>query len=178
MPGRSGRKIVWSILLLLVAAVAFAGWYWAHFSMGSARTFEVPGAASAPRVLIASQGSEFKNAVVTDLANQLAARGTHVKVIDVSALRDIDETRWNAIVLVHTWEMGRPPAAVQEFVKRARDPRRLLALTTSGAGTFKLDGVDAISTASVVADAPSRAAELLRQLDRLLTAKDPATVAE
>jgi uncharacterized protein (DUF849 family) len=96
-------------------------------------------------------------------------------VIDVSALAGIQETSWDAIVVIHTWQMRKPPAAVKEFVDQARGRDRLLVLTTSGAGDFRMPGVDAISAASVMADVPARVAQIANRLDAIL---DANTVAE
>lgn len=153
---------------LIAASIAFAGWYRVRYSMDVARSYELNEAGAAQHVLIATQGSEFKDAVVTGVAAHLKTRGVYVKVIDVASLADVTEDEWNAIVLVHTWEMRKPPDAVKAFMGRVRDARRVVALTTSGAGDFRLEGVDAISSASVVADAPSRAAEIAGKVDEIL----------
>jgi menaquinone-dependent protoporphyrinogen IX oxidase len=119
-------------------------------------------------VLIATQGSEFKDAVVSAVAGNLKNRGCYVKVVDVSALPGVREAEWNAIVVLHTWEMRKPPGVVKTFVERARNSGKLVVLTTSGAGTFRIEGIDAISSASVVADAPDRAAEISAKVDAIL----------
>jgi hypothetical protein len=165
---RRWRKILLAAMALIAMSVALAGWYRIHFSMSAARSFEVNDPRSSPRVLIATQGSEFKDAVVAGVVEHLKARAAYVKVIDVSALPGIDSGEWNAIVLVHTWEMRKPPRQVQDFVDRARGAGKLVDLTTSGAGSFKLEGVDAIASASVVADAPARAHDIVVKLDAIL----------
>ncbi len=167
---RSWRSILLLAVLLSAATIAFAGWYWIHFSMGAAQPFEVNDPQSSTRVLIATQGSEFKDAVVAGVVAHLKANAVYVKVIDVSALPGVNEGEWNAIALLHTWEMRKPPREVKAFVDRAGNSGKLVVLTTSGAGIFKMDGVDAISSASVVADAPSRAAEIAERLDAILRA--------
>lgn len=169
---RSWHKVLLAIATLIAATIAFAGWYRIHYSMDAARSFEVNDPHSSSRVLIATQGSEFKDAVVARVAQHLEARAVYVKVIDVSALPGVDLRDWNAIVLVHTWEMRKPPGEVKAFVERARNSGKLVVLTTSGAGKFRMDGVDAISSASVVADAPSRAADIAARLDAILGARD------
>jgi hypothetical protein len=168
MPMRRWRKLLLAAATLVVASIAFAGWYRFHYSMDAVRGYEVNDPGAARRVLIATQGSEFKDAVVAGVIAHLKARSVYVKVIDVSSLADVNEDNWNAIVLVHTWEMRKPPAAVKQFMDRTRDARKIVDLTTSGSGDFKLEGVDAISTASVVADAPARAAEVARKVDDIL----------
>ena len=165
---RRWRKMLLAVAALIAASIAFAGWYRFHFSMSAARPFEVNGPHSSPRVLIATQGSEFKDVVVAGVVEHLKAHSAYVKVIDVSALPGVDEGEWNAIVLMHTWEMRKPPQEVKAFVDRARSPAKWVVLTTSGAGTFKLDGVDAISSASIVAEAPSRADDILVKLEAIL----------
>jgi len=170
------RKARWRKALLAgvgigVAALGFLTWYGFHYSMNVTRSFEVTGSPSGPSVLIASQGSDFKDAVVAGLVEHLKRRSAYVKVIDVSALPGIQETRWDAMVVIHTWEMRKPPAAVRVFVDRVRNRDKLLVLTTSGAGDFKMEGVDAISTASKMVDVPARVAEMAKRVDAILDAE-------
>lgn len=165
---RRWRKIWLAVAALVAASIAFAGWYRIHYSMSAARPFEVNDPLSSPRVLIATQGSQFKDAVVAGLVDHLKTRAAYIKVIDVSALPGVDAGEWNAIVLIHTWEMRKPPKEVTAFVERASSSGKLVVLTTSGAGTFKMDGVDAISSASIVAIAPSRSADVAAKVDGIL----------
>lgn len=165
---RRWQKISLALTTLIAASIAFAGWYRIHYSMSAARSYDVNDPNAAQRVLIATQGSEFKDAVVASVVEQLKARAVHVKVVDVAALPGVDAGAWNAIVVIHTWEMRKPPKVVREFVERARDSGKLVVLTTSGAGTFKMDGIDAMSSASVVADAPLRATDILTKVESIL----------
>lgn len=165
------RKLLLAIAALIAASIAFASWYRMHFSMSAARTYEVNDPRSSPRILIATQGSEFKDAVVTGVVEPLRARAAYVKVMDVSSLPGVDVGEWDAVALLHTWEMRKPPKEVRAFVDRVRGSGKLVVLTTSGAGDFKIDGVDAISSASVVADAPARAGDILAKLDAILDRK-------
>jgi hypothetical protein len=164
------RKVLIVAAVLLSAVLGFATWYRWHFSMSPARPFEVNDLHSPSRVLIATQGSQFKDAVVAGVVGRLKPRGAYIRVADISALGGIDPADWSAIVVIHTWEMGKPPGAVKDFVEHARDSRKLVVLTTSGAGTFKMEGIDAISTASVDADALPRAAEIAARVDGILGA--------
>ena len=168
MRTRRWRKVLLAAALLIAASIAFAGWYRLHYSMSVARSFEVNDPHSKPRVLIATQGSEFKDALVASVVEHLKARAAYVKVIDVSALPGVNVGEWSALVVVHTWQMRKPPEAVKAFVARARNSGKLVVLTTSGAGDFKMDGVDAISSASVIADVPTRVADIVAKLDSIL----------
>jgi hypothetical protein len=168
MHTRKWRRVLLAAAALIAATIAFAGWYRSHYSMSVARSFEVNDPQATPRVLIATQGSTFKDAVVAGVIEHLKARASYVKVIDVSALTAVNERDWNAIVIVHTWEMRKPPPEAKAFVERAGDSGKLVVLTTSGAGDFRMDGIDAISSASVMADAPARVADVGVRLDAIL----------
>lgn len=139
--------------------------------MELAQPLEVAGSATGPRVLIATQGSDFKNALTAGVLDHLKRRSAFVKVIDVTELDGIHEADWNAIVLVHTWEMGKPPRQVKAFVGRMGGRDKLVVLTTSGAGSFKLEGVDAISAASHLDDVTMRVRELASRIDAILDAR-------
>jgi hypothetical protein len=165
---RRWRKLLLALAALIAASIAFASWYRNHYSMSTAPAFEVNSPQSSPRVLIATQGSKFKDAVVAGVVEQLKARAAYVKVIDISALPGVDDGEWSAVVILHTWEMGKPPNEVQAFVDRARGSGKLVVLSTSGAGDSRIEGLDAISSASVVADAASRAEDILVKLDAIL----------
>jgi len=165
------QKVWLAIATLVLASIAFAGWYRIRYSMGVARAFEVNDPRAAQRVLIATQGSEFKDALVVELVAHLEAREAYVRVVDISALPGVEPGEWQAIVILHTWEIGKPPAEVKNFVARTRDSGKLVVLTTSGAGDFRLDGIDAISSASVMADVPARAAEIEARVDALLSTR-------
>jgi hypothetical protein len=127
----------WKILLAAAALVAatagFAAWYRQHYSMDVARSFDVNDPGATVRVLIATQGSEFKDALVAGVVAELGTRATYVRVIDISLLPRVNADDWNAIVLIHTWEMRNPPTAAKAFVARLRDTRKLVVLGTSGA---------------------------------------------
>lgn len=166
------RKTLLILALTLFALVASAGWYLVQKSMNVAREFEVNEASASPKVLIATQGSDFKEAVVAGVVKHLEARGAYVKGVDISSLPEVDEGAWDAIVLVHTWEIGRPPPDVKTFVDRLRNKRKLAALTTSGRGDNKIGGVDVISSASRMDDVPRRVAELTTRIDAILQATE------
>lgn len=165
----------------LIAAGALAAvvlglvfWYRVRYSMAPAGEFEVAGAPSGPRVLIATQGSRFKDAVVSGVVDHLRARKANLRVIDVSDLPAVRTGEWDAIVVIHTWEMRRPPPAVEAFVDGMPDRRKLVVLTTSGAGDFKMDGIDAISAASRMEDVSDRVARLSARVDAVLAGQSPA----
>jgi hypothetical protein len=68
--------------------------------------------------------------------------------------------------------MREPPPAVKALVDQLQDRRKLIVLTTSGRGDFKMPGVDAISAASRVEDAAERAAEILVRINAVFGTRD------
>ena len=167
-------KVLLGIALSVVAILGFVSWYKIHYSMAPARAFEVNTREAEPKVLIATQGSAFKDSVVTGIGiiAHLKRQSTYVKVVDVTALPNVDEAEWNAIVVIHTWEMHKPQADAKKFIERAGDLHKVIVMSTSGAGTFRMDGIDAISTASVMTDVPARIDKIDRRLDAILNARD------
>ena len=161
------------VVVVLIAAI----WYRYQYSMEVAQSFEVAGAPAGPRVLVATQGSDFKDALAAGVIDHLKRRSAFVKVIDTTELGSVQEADWNAMVVMHTWEMGKAPIEVKAFVDRMTQRDKLVVLTTSGAGDFKLEGVDAISAASRVDDVATRVGELASRIDAILDAPSPSAAA-
>jgi hypothetical protein len=163
------KKFSVGIVVVVAAILVFVAWYWARYSMAPAREFEV-NRRDAPqaKVLIATQGSSFKDSIVAGVVGHLQPRPVYVKVIDVGGLTEVRETDWAAIVVIHTWQMRKPPPEVQKFISRVRDAGKVIVLTTSGRGTFRMEGIDAISSASEMIDVPRRVAEIDARVDALL----------
>jgi hypothetical protein len=130
------KQILVGVAVAVAAFLAFTVGYLVHHSMRPAREIEVNSRNTAhAKVLIATQGSDFKDSVVAGVVAHLKHRPVYVKVVDVSALAHVQETDWDAIVVIHTWEMGKPQADAQKFISRAQDPRKVFVLSTSGKGS-------------------------------------------
>jgi hypothetical protein len=141
------KKFLIVFLGLGLISIATLSWYAYRYSMEPITGFEVNSDTLSTRVLIATQGSEFKEAVVSKVIETLKSKGIYFRIIDVSVLRTIDEEEWDAIVILHTWEYSRPPKSVAEFIARTNTNGKCMTVTTSGSGS-KMPGVDAISSAS------------------------------
>ncbi len=165
------RRVFSGVAILAVAVLGFGSWYKIHYSMGTAREFEVNSRSIEPRILLATQGSAFKDSIVLGVIEHLKQRPAYVKVIDVGALDSVSESEWDAIVVIHTWEMRQPQKDAKRFIDRVKNLRKVILLSTSGAGTFKMDGVDEISSASILVDVPARVAEINLRLDAILATR-------
>ena len=169
------KKILLAIAGVAMALLAFATWYRMHFAMDRAQPFEVNRPEARERVLIATQGSAFKNSVVQAVVDRLAKRPAYVKVIDVASLCEVRESDWSAIVVLHTWEMSKPPEAVKAFVGRTEARDRLVVFATSGKGDQHILGIDTITSASVMDKAPAEADLILTRVEKVLAAQSPQT---
>jgi len=172
---KTWKKIVLALAAVPLLVIAFSAAYLIRHSMSPAKPFTVNGPEARDHVLVATQGSAYKDAVVQGVTARLGARGAYVSVVDVGALGDVREAEWSAIVVIHTWEGGKPPPVVKAFVDRVSARDKLVVLTTSGDGDKHMDGVDAITSASALANAPSHADEIARRVEKLLTPSGPKT---
>lgn len=159
------RLVLLGISIALPIVAASLAWYWFRHSMAPVPSFAVNDPGLAQKVLIATQGSAFKDAVVGGVVEQLKQRPLHIRVIDVTGLGSVDGREWDAIVVLHTWQLDQPQPDAAAFIARVKDVRELVVLSTSGAGTQKIEGIDAISAASDMTDVPSRVAELVARID-------------
>lgn len=162
------KKVIIGIAALALATFAFLTWYKFHYSMDVAESFEVNTPELKHRVLIATQGSEFKDAVVAGIVDHLKQRHAYIKVIDIAALPQVNEGEWNAAVVIHTWENWKPQEDAKTYLERVKDLSKVIVLTTSGDGDYKIAGVNAITSASVMTNVPSRTLDIKSRLDSIL----------
>lgn len=105
------------------------------------------------KVLIASQGSEFKDKLLNDLVQQLESDRIYMSIIDVTSLEKENVTDWNAIVIIHTTQAHRMPKSVRTYLERFSSLSKVVLVATSGGGDEMVTEfeVDAICTASRIA---------------------------
>lgn len=105
------------------------------------------------KLLIASQGSEFKEELVTDLLQRLKSDTVFVSIRDCTSLNEEIKTDWDAILIIHTTQIHGMPEAAMNYLERVPDLSKVVLITTSGGGdeTVSEFDVDAISTASRMA---------------------------
>ncbi len=143
-----GIRIFTYVLIAVFFVIALiAVWYRTEYSMGVAASYELNDPKLERRILIATQESEYKHAVVDAVIRQIKDLPVYIRVIDVTELDGEDPATWNAIVILHTWEIGKPEEHSSKFFVRA-PAAKLIVVTTSGSGDQKLQEVDGISSAS------------------------------
>lgn len=162
------ERIFAAIGALAVLSAALFFFYLQRHAMQPVAARELGARGGGPAVLVAAQGSPYKDTVAGTVIRHLREKQAYVRVEDVSQLPQADERDWDAIVLLHSWERWQPPPVVQQFVERLKDRRKLVVLTTSGSGESRMACVDAVTSASEVSRAPRDAEELLQRLDQVL----------
>ena len=128
-----------STKILVIAAIPAApiiafGIYLLVNIQGLIEPFEINSPDAKQKVLIASQGSGFKNMLVSGLVDKIKDSPTYVRVIDVTSLSEVDDADWNAVVLIHTTEYGRMQPDAREYLGRVKELDKVILVTTSGSG--------------------------------------------
>lgn len=104
------------------------------------------------RVLIATTGTDFKDAVIEKVSQELAEDGVYVMVIDLKIIDDTETEKYDAILLVNAVTAWRIDYHVSAFLQEsgADEKEKLIILTTAGDSDWEAQGmaVDAISSAS------------------------------
>ena len=134
--------------------------------MEEAKAYQVNSKDLNRKLLIATQGSAFKDTVTGRIVNHYKQDSVFIKVIDISSLQDIAPEEYTAILLVHTWENWKPPLAVKQFIERTTGHKdKIVILTTSGEGTYQMKGVDALTGESNLEEAPVFANKIIDKLE-------------
>jgi hypothetical protein len=156
--------------ILLLSFGIFMAWYSYKYSMDEAVPREINNPAEySTKVLIATQGSEFKDAVLNNVISDLENLEYYIKVIDINNLDNIDPIDWNAICVIHTWEMWKAPKSVESFMANSSTTGNVIVMTTSGSGYGQLDGIDGLTSASVMTDVESISKQIVKSIKLVIS---------
>ncbi len=156
---------VFKALVLVIVGLAFCG-----CAAKAVNTTEWGDLKADQRVLIATQGSEFKEAVVSRVVEDLEKDLCYVKVIDLKRLEHEPATDYDAIVVVNTCKAWRLTRGASKFVKEFPDKDKVVLLTTAGGEDWKPKSVevDAITSASKEQKTDPVADEISRKIRSIL----------
>ena len=144
-------KILLSIILSVIAMVfILLGTYIFVNIQGVIEPFKVGSPEAENKILIASQGSDFKDNLLEMLVQELKGENKYLYVVDCTKLGNEVFSDWDVIVIIHSAQIHKMPREAELFLKRSIDLSKVILVTTSGAGDEKIEvfEVDAISTAS------------------------------
>jgi len=163
------KKTILKIIgIIAFTFLVFAVWYKFNYSMSEVKSFDMNSPELTTKILIATQGSEYKDGILSDLTTHFKSKDVYIKVIDIYELTEVDADRWSAICIIHTWEYGNPPFTVEEFTKKTIAKNQLIVHTTSGEGSYRMEEVDAITGASVMEDIPTVSTQLIERLEEVI----------
>ncbi len=169
MVRRNLKKIGYSILAMILLFVGFLVWYQWRYAMKTATSYEVNALSEDRKLLIATQGSAFKNTVAQGLVEYYKQDSIYMKIIDVADLEKVHPEDFSALVILHTWENWKPPASVKSFVQENKaQTNKMVIFTTSGEGNYKMENVDALTGESIIEEAPVVVEKIITKLKPLL----------
>ncbi len=167
------RKLAVLAWLLTGVLLIFIIWYKQYYSKEDALTYEVKFPSFSQKLLIASQGSPFKDSIIAGVSDRYKSVPVVIDDIDVAALENTDLSDFDVILIMHRWEAGAPSETVQSFMdKHSGLQSKMVVLTTSWNGLERMKNIDAITGASVVEDAPIFTEMIIKRLDPLLEYKN------
>ena len=144
-------KILLSIVLGVVTILLLLlGTYIVVNVQGVIEPFKVGNPNAKNKILIASQGSDFKDNLLETLVHELRGDDKYLYVVDCTKLGNEVFSDWDVIIIIHSAQIHKMPREAELFLKRSIDLSKVILVSTSGAGDDKIEGfeVDAISTAS------------------------------
>lgn len=167
------RTILMLILSIASILILIGIWYKYEYSMDVAEHVEYNSSEYSRKLLIATQGSEFKNTLTKNVIEHYKNDSIYIKVIDVASLETIDVEKFGVILLIHTWENWEPPKIVEKFINGLSNAERnkLIVMTTSGQGSYKMEGTDAITGESNLNNIVSVTNQIIERLNILLKSK-------
>jgi hypothetical protein len=132
-----------------------------------------PVAVSKNRVLIATQRTRFKQAVVSEIRNALNNNSIYIKVVDVKNLRYQGTQDFSAVVIVNRALAGRPDPRVESYIDNKPQKNKIIILTTGILDAWKPDtkGVDAMTAASVISKSDKIAKKIVSKVLALVDQK-------
>jgi hypothetical protein len=159
------KKIL--IFLALAVLVIFVGLQLLYNPCDSYR-FKTKGH-STNGLVIANEGSYFKDSITRILVQHYEGKSVKVKVLPLKYLNNLKANDFAAIVIIHSWHTWNPPPEVERFIKKqAACIEKMVVVTTSSDGTHKMEEVDAITGASKIENASVYAYKIIEKIDPIL----------
>ena len=131
-------------------------------------------ASSKGKVLIATQKTEFKSMVVSEIKDKLGDNVFYVRVVDVKWLPNESYDDFNAIVILNRCMAGRPDPRVESFVDNFPDKQKVVLLTTGRLDSWTPDSseIDAMSSASTLSETTPIAQQIADKVLDIIESQD------
>jgi len=135
--------------------------------MKQAKPFSVNDFSLDDHLLIATQGSPFKDSLVATVISKLNDKPMYIEVMDISGLDTVQIQNWDVILIINTIHVGKPTKEAESFISKLSAIDRIIAVTTSESEMEAFPEVDGISSASKIQQIPeisSRVAARIRAI--------------
>jgi hypothetical protein len=158
-----------SLIILICASLLYFYWYNQDFSKEIIKKQDVKSLSLEGKLLIAASNSPFKDSIKGLIIDHYKSTSVIVEVIPIKNLTTKDITDFDAILILHRWEAGKPTEIVQSFIENNTSSKdRMVMLTTSWNGLEKMKNADAITGASIIENVPSFSDRIIKKLNPLL----------
>ncbi len=126
------------------------------------------------KVLIATQHSQFKGEVLSEIKKALGKEVSYIKVVDVKRLPNESVDQYSALVILNSCMAGRPDPRVESFIDEMPDKEKVVVLTTGRLDSWKPDSpeVDAITSASTMSETDAVAHEIADKVKVIIDSKN------
>jgi len=141
--------------------------YKLSFSMSEVDTRKINKPNSLYKVLIATQGSSFKNELANSIIGELSDEDFYIKVTDVKNLDIVNPADWTAVVIMHTWEYWKPQEDAAIFLDHYKNEDNLIVVATSGGNDQMIEGIEGWSSASTLTDIPFLTEQIILKVRHL-----------
>jgi len=163
-------KITSTATLLLALSLIFLSSYSCTRSVKETRLIHEDSSFS---MIIASDSSEFKDRIRNSIIQQYQNQG-NIEVVNIRRLKDIDPTVYDVVLIMDTclaWS-GFNPALIA-FLEGNESKDNVVLFMTAGDPdwTYSYQGVDAITSASVVENEDVKFQEITQQIDQIIKNK-------
>lgn len=164
------KKVLFYASGIIITFLLFSIWYNYKYGMSKIAAFEINAPSYKQKLVIATQGSPFKNAITNNLVSHYRQDSIYMKIINVEDLQKIDPENYNAVIVIHTWENLKPPVSVVNFFNKiGYQQNNIIVLTTSGQGNYKMQQVDALTGESRLDNVNDYTQQIIKKVNPLLS---------
>lgn len=138
------------VLVILTFAIIFSGTYVYKHYPRKIDSFEVNKPILNNKILVVSEGSDFKNTLLETIVTKIENDSTYIKIIHTSDINSIESNEWDRIVIINTCVANKLGKHVNLFLANHTNDVPTIMVITAGDGSWQPANlnVDAISTAS------------------------------
>ena len=155
------NRIIQLIIIILASIVGICivglGIYTISNYPGKIEPFEIGTTEHPKQILIATQSTDFKDALTAALCHELKKFPVHIRVINIRDLHKEREEKWDRIILINSFVI-RLNKHVSRFIQNVQKPGKVLTYISSGGADwqpqpeFNVDAVTSASRESYISD--------------------------